>query len=63
MPEKIRSTAFFPGGAGPWSPDPERGLFPMPVGGVMVLGYGFYSEVGYGRFLANRAKADRRLLA
>ncbi len=35
----------------------------MPVGGVMVLGYGFYSEVGYGRFLANRAKADRRLLA
>ena len=61
MPEKTRGTTFFPGGL--WSPDPEKGLPPMPVGGVMVLGRDFYSEAGYGYFVANRAKTDRRLLA
>lgn len=45
----IPGTAFFPGGAGLWNTQPDKPLPPMPVGGVMVVGHNFDSEVGFER--------------
>jgi hypothetical protein len=47
VPEPIRGLAFFPGGYGLWGTRPDRPLPAFPVGGIMVLGHDFHSEVGY----------------
>ena len=47
VPKPIPGIAFFPGGYGLWRPDVAAPLPPLPVGGVMVLGHDFHSEVGY----------------
>ena len=47
VPKPIPGIAFFPGGYGLWRPDIAAPLPPLPVGGVMVLGHDFHSEVGY----------------
>ncbi len=47
VPKPIRGTAFFPGGYGLWNPNPTEQLPEFPIGGVMVLGHDFHSEVGY----------------
>lgn len=52
IPERIRGTAFFPGGAGLWRPDPDTPLPEMPIGGVMILGQDFHSKRGYEASLA-----------
>lgn len=46
VPEAITGTAFFPGGHGLWM---EEGDANFPVGGIMVLGHDFHSEVEYHR--------------
>ena len=55
--EPIPGIAFFPGGYGLWRPDLSQPLPPFPVGGVMVLGHDFHSEVGYHASLARRREA------
>ena len=52
VPERIRGTAFFPGGSGLWGARPDTPLPAMPTGGVMILGQDFHSESGYRRSLA-----------
>jgi uracil-DNA glycosylase family 4 len=47
VPERIASTAFFPGGAGLWGAQPGEPLPPMPTGKIMILGQDFHSETGY----------------
>jgi hypothetical protein len=56
--EPIPGIAFFPGGYGLWRPDVSRPLPPFPVGGVMVLGHDFHSEVGYEESLARGRKSE-----
>jgi len=51
VPDRIRGTAFFPGGAGLWQTGMQ--LPPMPVGGLMVLGHNFDSLAGFKRSLAH----------
>ncbi|PYS46692.1 MAG: hypothetical protein DMG13_29440 [Acidobacteria bacterium] len=45
--ERIRGTAFFPGGHGLWMPDPMIGPPDMPIGKVMVVGQDFHSLRNY----------------
>lgn len=45
--KRIPGTAFFPGGFGLWNTQPDEPLPPIPVGGVMVVGHNFDSEVGF----------------
>ena len=52
VPTPIVGTAFFPGGYGLWNPHETFPLPAFPVGGVMVLGQDFHSEVGYQASLA-----------
>ena len=47
VPEPIPGTAFFPGGYGLWGTGADVDLPEFPVGGVMILGHDFHSEVGY----------------
>lgn len=55
VPEQIQGTSFFPGGVGLYCKD--RGVLPQfPVGGVMVLGHDFHSEVGYEQSLQRGAE-------
>ena len=56
--EPIPGIAFFPGGYGLWRPDVSRPLPPFPVGGVMVLGHDFHSEVGYEESLARGRESE-----
>jgi len=50
--ERIKGTAFFPGGYGLWNTQPDEPLPPMPIGGVMIVGHNFDSEDGYKRALS-----------
>src|SRR5580700_4815256 len=45
--KRISGTAFFPGGYGLWNTQPDVPLPAMPVGGVMIVGHNFDSEVGF----------------
>jgi uracil-DNA glycosylase len=56
VPARIPGTAFFPGGAGLWGVKPGAPLPPMPVGGVMVLGHDFHSEIAFQASLAQRTE-------
>lgn len=47
VPQPISGLAFFPGGFGLWNTRAGHPLPPMPVGGVMVIGHDFHSELGY----------------
>ena len=49
--KRIPGTAFFPGGYGLWNTQPNEPLPPMPIGGIMVVGHNFDSEVGFERSL------------
>lgn len=65
--EAIQGTAFFPGGYGLWKSSP--GTLPdFPIGGTMILGHDFHSEVGYRASLKRGAESEsqptwRNLLA
>ncbi|MEO7000431.1 MAG: hypothetical protein ABI068_01325 [Ktedonobacterales bacterium] len=48
---RIGGTAFFPGGAGLFDATLSEPLPPMPVGGILVIGYNFDSEAGFMRSL------------
>lgn len=52
---RIPGTAFFPGGRGLWQPATDV-VPPMPVGGVMVLGHDFHSEVAFRASLEQRTE-------
>ena len=45
--KRIPGTAFFPGGYGLWNTQRDQPLPPMPIGGVMIVGHNFDSEVGF----------------
>lgn len=51
VPVPINGLAFFPGGYGLWGASQGRQLPEFPVGGIMVLGHDFHSEVGYAKSL------------
>lgn len=51
IPERLEGTAFFPGGWGLWDTHPHELPPPVPIGGSMVLGHNFDSEVGFQRSL------------
>lgn len=52
VPERIRGTAFFPGGRGLWMPDPMLSPPEMPIGKVMIVGQDFHSVRNYKESLA-----------
>ncbi len=49
MPGRIPGTAFFPGGLGLWNTQPNVPPPPVPVGGSLIVGHNFDSEVGFQR--------------
>ena len=49
IPGRIGGTAFFPGGLGLWNVKPHTSPPPMPVGGSLIVGHNFDSEVGFQR--------------
>jgi uracil-DNA glycosylase len=51
MPGCILGTAFFPGGLGLWNSNPNTSPHPVPVGGILIVGHNFDSEVGFQRSL------------
>lgn len=51
VPDRIRGTAFFPGGAGLWQTGLE--LPPMPTHGVMILGHNFDTLAGFERAMSH----------
>ena len=55
VPEQILATSFFPGGTGLWCED-SNVIPPLPIGGIMVLGHDFHSEVGYKSSLQNKGE-------
>ena len=55
VPEQIIATSFFPGGTGLWCEDSNI-IPPLPIGGIMVLGHDFHSEVGYKSSLQNKGE-------
>ena len=57
VPEPIVGTSFFPGGFGLWRPNIDAPLPRFPIGGVMILGHDFHSEVGYEKSLARGAES------
>src|SRR5690242_9461147 len=53
---RISGTAFFPGGWGLWGTAADQDVPPMPIGGVMVLGHNFDSEVGFAYSLSHEGE-------
>ena len=57
VPSAIVGRSFFPGGYGLWAAEADKPLPDFPVGGIMILGHDFHSEVGYRASLA-RGRED-----
>jgi hypothetical protein len=53
LPSRLPGVGFFPGGAGLWGVQSDGALPPMPIGGIMVLGHDFHSEVAFARSVAH----------
>jgi len=56
VPKRLEGDGFFPGSAGLWGIKPNHPLPPMPIGGVMILGHDWGTEVYYDQDLAERGE-------